>query len=234
MGDTAKLRRRDTTTGKLPFLLENQGYSCELPGESVDFRSWATRTFGDGIDREASGSPWLLIITRADDREADRVGLRLTARGFPYRRVDVDALSAAGLTLSIGPGTVEGRLRFGQTAAMGSPDVVWLRHFNVSAVHSPVEDPMVGAFLRSEWDHAVRSLLSLEHTRWINRPDAVLSLGRVAQIRLADRVGLYPCVMNVEGVEPGIYHYSVKDHELESVSRADPRERMSEMCGDQA
>lgn len=47
-------------------------------------------------------------------------------------------------------------------------------------------------------------------------------------------IEVYPCVMNVEGVEPGIYHYSVKDHELESVSQADPRERMSEMCGDQA
>lgn len=47
-------------------------------------------------------------------------------------------------------------------------------------------------------------------------------------------IEVYPCVMNVEGVEPGIYHYSVKEHELELVSRTDPRERVSEMCGDQA
>lgn len=47
-------------------------------------------------------------------------------------------------------------------------------------------------------------------------------------------IEVYPCVMNVEGVESGIYHYSVRDHELELVSRSDPRDRMSEMCGDQA
>lgn len=47
-------------------------------------------------------------------------------------------------------------------------------------------------------------------------------------------IEVYPCVMNVEGVEPGIYHYSVKEHELELVSQTDPRDRMSEMCGDQA
>lgn len=44
----------------------------------------------------------------------------------------------------------------------------------------------------------------------------------------------YPCVMNVEGVEPGVYHYSVKDHMLELVTRINLRDRMSEMCGDQA
>lgn len=176
--------------GNLPFLLENQDYSCELPGESLDFQSWASRTFGNRLEQDTSDSPWLLILTRADDREADRVGLRLAARGFSYRRVDVDAPSPTGLTLNITSGTVESRLRFGQAAALGSPDVVWLRHFNVSAVRLPVEDPMVGAFARSEWEHAVRSLLSLERTRWVNRPDAVLSLGRVAQIALADRVGL--------------------------------------------
>lgn len=47
-------------------------------------------------------------------------------------------------------------------------------------------------------------------------------------------IEVYPCVMNVEDVEPGIYHYSVKEHELEIVSRTNPRDRVSEMCGDQA
>lgn len=176
--------------GNFPFLLENQGYSCELPGESVDFRSWASRTFGDRFNQEVSESPWLLILTRADDREADKVGLQLAARGFSYRRFDADATSTPGLTLNISSRSVESRLRFGQAAALGSPDVVWLRHFNVSALRPPVKDPIVGAFARSEWDHAMRSLLSLERTRWINRPDLVLSLGRVAQIGLAERAGL--------------------------------------------
>lgn len=174
----------------LPFLLENQGYSCELPGKSVDFQSWGARIFGEGFDRDTSESPWLLILTRAEDREADKVGLQLAARGFSYRRLNADLLSEAGLTLRVSSGTVESRLRFGRTGALCGPAVVWLRHFNVSAMRPPVEDPIVGTFARSEWEHAIRSLLSLKCTRWINRPDMVLSLGRVAQIGLANRVGL--------------------------------------------
>lgn len=45
---------------------------------------------------------------------------------------------------------------------------------------------------------------------------------------------VYPCIMNVEGIEPGIYHYSVQNHQLELIAALDPRERMSEMCGDQS
>ncbi|MCL6438215.1 MAG: hypothetical protein K6T51_06375 [Rubrobacteraceae bacterium] len=140
--------------------------------------------------QDTAESPWLLILTRADDREADRVGLRLAARGFSYRRIDVDASSPTGLTLSISSGTIESRLHFEQTAKLRSPAVIWLRHFDVFAVRPPVKDPVVVAFARSEWEHAVRSLLSLERTKWINRPDAILNLGRVSQICLAHRVGL--------------------------------------------
>lgn len=43
----------------------------------------------------------------------------------------------------------------------------------------------------------------------------------------------YPCVLNVEGVEPGFYHYSVKRHELELVSGCDHSRRVPLMCGDQ-
>lgn len=175
--------------GKLPFLLEAGVYSCELPGESVDFQSWASKTFGGRFDAGTAGAPWLLILTRADDREADRVGLRLAARGFSYRRIDADSLSAVGLTLGMDPGGANSRLRFGDEA-LCPPGLVWLRHFDPSAVRAPTADAVAGAYARSEWEHAVRSLLSLEGPGWINRPDAVSALGRVPQLRLADRVGL--------------------------------------------
>lgn len=175
--------------GNLPFLLESGAYSCELPGESVDFQSWASKTFGGRFDAGTVRAPWLLILTRADAREADRVGLRLAARGFSYRRIDADSLSAVGLTLGMDPGGKDSRLRFGD-AALHPPDLVWLRHFDTSAVRALAEDPVAGAYARSEWEHAVRSLTSLEGPRWINRPEAVSALGRVPQLRLAGRVGL--------------------------------------------
>src|SRR6185295_20068833 len=34
---------------------------------------------------------------------------------------------------------------------------------------------------------------------------------------------VYPIVMNVEGIERGVYHYSVRRHGLELLSREDPR-----------
>jgi len=40
--------------------------------------------------------------------------------------------------------------------------------------------------------------------------------------------------MDVPGFAPGIYHYSVRRHGLELISREDPRSWISQACGDQA
>ncbi|MBF0706622.1 SagB family peptide dehydrogenase (plasmid) [Alkalihalobacillus hwajinpoensis] len=47
-------------------------------------------------------------------------------------------------------------------------------------------------------------------------------------------IEIYPCIMNVEGVESGLYHYSVENHELELIDKPnDIRSLCKEMCGDQ-
>jgi SagB-type dehydrogenase family enzyme len=46
-------------------------------------------------------------------------------------------------------------------------------------------------------------------------------------------IELYPCVLNVEGVPRGFYHYSVRDHVLELVAPRDFRDLVSSMCGGQ-
>ncbi|MFP3359408.1 SagB/ThcOx family dehydrogenase, partial [Planococcus sp. SIMBA_143] len=47
-------------------------------------------------------------------------------------------------------------------------------------------------------------------------------------------IEIYPCIMNVEGVESGLYHYSVENHELELIEKPnDIRSLCKEMCGDQ-
>jgi SagB-type dehydrogenase family enzyme len=46
-------------------------------------------------------------------------------------------------------------------------------------------------------------------------------------------IEVYPCVFHVEGIDPGIYHYSVKHHGLELISPGDYRDRFPEMCGGQ-
>lgn len=46
-------------------------------------------------------------------------------------------------------------------------------------------------------------------------------------------IEVYPVVMNVEGVPSGLYHYSVRRHALEEISREDPREWVAHATGDQ-
>lgn len=46
-------------------------------------------------------------------------------------------------------------------------------------------------------------------------------------------IEVYPCVLNVDGVAPGIYHYSVKDHNLELIAEGSTKSQIAAMCGDQ-
>lgn len=46
-------------------------------------------------------------------------------------------------------------------------------------------------------------------------------------------IEVYPCIFHVQGVPPGIYHYSVKDHALELIKQGDFKELAVKMCAEQ-
>src|SRR5262249_17924524 len=46
-------------------------------------------------------------------------------------------------------------------------------------------------------------------------------------------VEVYPILLNVSGLPSGIYHYSVRNHGLETLLREDPSEWLGKGCGDQ-
>lgn len=46
-------------------------------------------------------------------------------------------------------------------------------------------------------------------------------------------IEVYPVVMNVDGIPNGLYHYSVRRHALEEISREDPRDWVAHATGDQ-
>lgn len=46
-------------------------------------------------------------------------------------------------------------------------------------------------------------------------------------------IEVYCCVLNVDGIDPGIYHYSVLNHELELIKKDISREKVIEFCGGQ-
>lgn len=43
-------------------------------------------------------------------------------------------------------------------------------------------------------------------------------------------IEIYPVIHQVEGIKPGIYHYSIEDHSLELLKTGDYREKLSEYC----
>lgn len=173
----------------LPFLLRGQDTSYVLSGESLDFRSRMGAVFGERLSDEAAP---VLILTRADDREADAVGLSLAARGVPYLRLDADRLPAvtAAVALHGDLGTTERSISL-QGRERLAPCVVWFRRFDPAAIPTPrKDDPMVCAFSQGEWYLAVRGLLAGTAARWVNHPAAVRALDSITQLRLAGSVGL--------------------------------------------
>lgn len=46
-------------------------------------------------------------------------------------------------------------------------------------------------------------------------------------------IEVYPYIRNVEGIDPGLYHYSGEQHALERLDGEIPRERFIATCGDQ-
>ena len=146
--------------------------------------------FGDRLAGAASAEPQVLMLTRTDDPGADAVGLGLTARGVPYLRIDADALpGTARLALLEDSGDVEVSVGSRRRRSC-DPRVVWLRHFDASAITPPKDDPVTRSYVRAEWELAVRALMSATSVRWMNHPDAMHVLDRVSQLRLARRVGL--------------------------------------------
>lgn len=174
----------------IPFLLHRPGYSRTLPRRSLDFQGRMAEIFGDRLAGVASEQARVLVLTRTDDPGADAVGLGLTARGVPYLRIDADALpGTARLALLEDSGAVEVSVGSRRRRSC-DPRVVWLRHFDASAITPPKDDPVTRSYVRAEWELAVRALMSAPSVRWMNHPDAMHVLDRVSQLRLARRVGL--------------------------------------------
>ncbi|TFF98709.1 MAG: SagB/ThcOx family dehydrogenase [Promethearchaeota archaeon] len=47
-------------------------------------------------------------------------------------------------------------------------------------------------------------------------------------------IEIYPAINNVEDLEKGLYHYNIKDHELELLKQGDQREKVANACLNQA
>jgi len=172
-----------------PLLLRRQGYCKALPARSLDFQSRMVSIFGERLFGAASGEPRLLILTRTCDTEADAVGLRLTERGVPYLRVDADLLSGTRVFSSLEDSETAGVAIGADGERSCQPQVIWFRHFAPTAIPGATGEVVERSYVQMEWDLAMRSLLSSGSARWMNHPNVIHNLDRIAQLRLARSVG---------------------------------------------
>ncbi|GAA3026637.1 hypothetical protein [Streptosporangium longisporum] len=77
-------------------------FRAALSAQSLDFQSLVGRPARYDDDC----IPCVLILTRADDREADHISLRLAAAGIPLLRIDSDRCAGTELVWDVFRGIV--------------------------------------------------------------------------------------------------------------------------------
>jgi hypothetical protein len=162
---------------QLPLLLREQGFSTSLPARSRDFQ---TRVGRPAQPEPDVPTPCVLLASRAADREADELSLRLAAAGVPAFRLDSDR--APGLDLAWDPATAvlhtaDGAFR---------PVVGWARYFTAGSVPG-CGDPRLDGYSRDQWTQWARLLTGDPGTRVLDRAPAP---DRISQLAQARAVGL--------------------------------------------
>jgi hypothetical protein len=123
----------------------------------------------------------VLLASRAADREADELSLRLAAAGVAVLRLDSDR--TPGLEVSWDP--AEAVLRTPEGAFR--PVVGWVRYFSASSVPGS-GDPLLDHYSRDQWTQWVRMVTGDPATRVVNpaaAPDRITQLAHARAVGLA-------------------------------------------------
>ncbi|PSK27634.1 ATP-grasp domain-containing protein [Nocardia seriolae] len=163
---------------RLPLLLRASPFRVRARRSSLDFQF----RVGHPSAREPDGSaPCVTVLSRAADRELDRLSLSLAAKGIPMVRMDSDRCAGIDCRWDLETGILHWDSR------AFHPIVVWRRYFAMEAVALPVGE--LAHYGREQWA-AWAMMLCGSRTHRINaaaepgRPD------RLAQLDAARRAGL--------------------------------------------
>lgn len=163
---------------RLPLLLRASPFRVRARRSSLDFQF----RVGHPSAREPDGSaPCVTVLSRAADRELDRLSLSLAAKGIPMVRMDSDRCAGIDCRWDLETGTLHWDSR------AFHPIVFWRRYFAMEAVALPVGE--LAHYGREQWA-AWAMMLCGSRTHRINaaaepgRPD------RLAQLDAARRAGL--------------------------------------------
>jgi glutathione synthase/RimK-type ligase-like ATP-grasp enzyme len=134
----------------------------------------------------------VLILSRNQDDEADRIGIELLRRGIDYVRLNIeDIASSLNITCSIEPKSApECQIKIGSTIINTSDiAVVLFRHFD-HQMSSLDALNLNSVFIYQQWSDALEILYSRLKCGWINSPDAIRGASnRVCQLMAANDAG---------------------------------------------
>jgi hypothetical protein len=163
-----------------PLLMRMNSYSCALSDRTLDFQQ---RMFDFGVRPVASDAPavpCVLVLSRAADREMDALSLRLAADGVRLVRIDSDRSEAV-------PVCVPGDGRIEVAGEPFAPRVLWLRHFDLTAIPGAASGGY-GGYVTGQWEAFLAWAVANPAWRLVNRP--ARDLDRLTQLDGARAAGL--------------------------------------------
>ncbi|WP_054648349.1 MvdC/MvdD family ATP grasp protein [Lacticaseibacillus pantheris] len=116
----------------------------------------------------------VLILTRIEDPEVDRVATMLIQSGYGYLRINAEQLiNEVTVSVSFDGGNVDGYVEsMGERVEIENIAFIWRRHFHSDSFSLEGYSQVESYYIRDNWISLVNSLRSLPDVRWFNDPES--------------------------------------------------------------
>ena len=161
-----------------PLLFSSSNHEMVLSADSTDFQVCIGRPSG----RTAPGRA-VVLLTRAGDREADELSLRLAARDVPVVRFDSDRVGRAPLHWDVSSNTCV------FDGSVFIPTVCWVRSFYRSSIAATGDDT-ADTYVTDNWSAVAAAIAEDPGSDTINGDADMSRPGVLAQLAAAARAGL--------------------------------------------
>lgn len=183
---------------RLPLLCQYLDDVHPIPvNKMIDFRSFVTNDLKVISPSDSISDKQVLILTRKFDPEADRVSIKLLAKGIDSTRLNVEdlpkQLKVRYHINATGDSRVEFTIgeRYFETSSF---PVVWLRDFDITLMDldfGTKHQSFAQRFCYEQWNDSYQILMDSLKSEWISRPEANLNASnRLLQLATAREAGL--------------------------------------------
>lgn len=161
-----------------PLLFSSSNHEMVLSADSTDFQVCIGRPSGQTAPGRA-----VVLLTRAGDREADELSLRLAARDVPVVRFDSDRVGRAPLHWDVSSATCT------FDGSVFVPTVCWVRSFYRSSI-TATGDVAADIYVTDNWTAVAAAIAEDPGSDTINGDADMSRPGVLAQLAAATRAGL--------------------------------------------